>query len=114
LQDEVTFQCNGTQITVAKEWQLPIPISKPSYLSFEFMTDPGDINFSVLFLSEDGEEELLEDWHRVDSDSTPYYGSYKIAIAGTILLLWDNTYSWFTEKNLTLTLEVIQVYKFFE
>jgi hypothetical protein len=87
-----------------------VPIATgPSYLSFEFMTEPGDIDFCIAFVTEDGNEDILEDWHRVDSDTTPHYGYFKIVSPGTVVMMWDNSYSWFTEKSLTLTVEVIPV-----
>lgn len=108
--EEVIFRCNGTQITVSKDWCLPIPIpSAFCSFTFEFITEPGDINFGIAFFTSDGEEEIIEAQKRVDSDVNSYSGAYTIPTSGTLVLLWDNSYSWFTEKNLTLSVEVIQV-----
>ena len=55
------FKTHGTNISISQEWCLPLPIAAPySTVSYEFCTENGDINFSIVFISLDGDEEIWE------------------------------------------------------
>mmetsp|Transcript_9341 Transcript_9341/g.14086 ORF Transcript_9341/g.14086 Transcript_9341/m.14086 type:complete len:438 (+) Transcript_9341:199-1512(+) len=104
-----SFKCNGSHINVNKEWLLPLPIAAPySTVSYEFCTENGDINFSIAFISIDGDEEIVVYPERVCSDIETISGSCQLNCAGTLVFMWDNSYSWFTNKLLTYIVNIEQ------
>ena len=97
-------------------YTLPIPISfSKSALTYRFSTEYGDISFSMTFVPDDGgEEEIVIPSCRVESDECHISGTIDIETTGTIMLIWDNSYSWFVEKKLTYYIEVEQVKNLYE
>ena len=68
-----------------------------------------DINFSIAFISIDGDEEIVVYPERVCSDIETISGSCQLNCAGTLVFMWDNSYSWFTNKLLTYIVNIEQV-----
>jgi hypothetical protein len=89
---------------------LPIPIAAPySTVKYEFCTENGDIVFSIVFVSDEGEETIISAPERVNSQEEPVSGTCQLDSPGTLLFLWDNTFSWFNSKSLTYAVEIEQV-----
>lgn len=114
-QDEVpyTFRTHGTNISITNDWCLPLPIAAPySTVFYEFSTMHGDINFSIVFISLDGEEEIVVDPERVHSEIESISGTCQLNCPGTLIFMWDNSYSWFNNKSLTYSVDIQQVCDF--
>jgi hypothetical protein len=108
----VTFRCQGSSISITTDWVLPIPIITPNAIvSYEFFTDVGDIQFSMVFVSLDNVEEILIHPERVESGIEAVSGSVELPDVGTLILMWDNSYSWFTNKILSYSVDIEQVRK---
>jgi hypothetical protein len=86
-------------------------------VKYQFETSPGDIEFSIKFVTfteDDGAPhvEIPEDIisaHRVPSDTEIISGQFRISSAGMIMFKWNNDYSWFTTKQLSYLIELAQV-----
>jgi hypothetical protein len=63
----------------------------------------------MVFIGLNGEEEILIPPGRVQSDEEPVYESVTLEAQGTLILLWDNSYSWLHKKELSYTLQIEQV-----
>ena len=89
---------------------MSIPIEAAgSLVNYSFTTEPGDINFEITFVPLDGKESEVLKQHRVPSHVEPITGIFKANHIGTAVLIWDNSFSWFTPKNLAYSIEVKQV-----
>ena len=78
-----------------------------SLVKYFFATSGGDIKFSLTFLSASRPEVVFEP-SRVPSDVEPIAGSFKSPREGTLLFHFDNSFSWFTAKELTYQISLIQ------
>jgi hypothetical protein len=97
-------------VAISTSFSLPIPIAAPySTVTYEFFTEGGDINFSVIFIGFDNVEQVIHEPKRVVSDEENIYASCQIDCPGTLIFVWDNTYSWFNNKLLTYAVEIQQV-----
>jgi hypothetical protein len=105
-----SFKCTGSSVAISTSFSLPIPIAAPySTVTYEFFTEGGDINFSVVFIGFDNVEQVIHEPKRVISDEENIYASCQIDCPGTLIFMWDNTYSWFNNKLLTYAVEIQQV-----
>lgn len=108
----IVFNC--TEVLVQSQLDLPIPMTSGSEVVVQFSTTNGDISFSMHFASsiasseEDSSMDTMVESTRVSSDVTPYTNTFKATKDGTLLLIWDNSFSWFTSKYLTYTIELRQ------
>jgi len=75
---------------------------------YQFSTSGGDVQFSTRFVSGGGAEEDVLQAARVPSDVEPYAGNFKAPREGTLLLRFDNSFSWFTSKLLSYQVELYQ------
>jgi uncharacterized coiled-coil protein SlyX len=97
-------------VNISSSFSLPIPIAA-SYctVTYEFFTEGGDINFSLVFIGYDDEvEQVIHEPKRVISDEDNIYASCQIDCPGTLIFVWDNSYSWFNNKSLTYAVEIQQ------
>mmetsp|Transcript_25756 Transcript_25756/g.43403 ORF Transcript_25756/g.43403 Transcript_25756/m.43403 type:complete len:432 (-) Transcript_25756:504-1799(-) len=105
----IFFRTNGTNVVISEEWVLPVPVANPHTLvSFTFQTSNGDISFSMVFIGLNGEEEILIPPSRLQSDEEPVHDSVTLEGQGTLILLWDNSYSWLHKKELSYSLQIEQ------
>jgi hypothetical protein len=74
-----------------------------------FSTKEGDISFGARFLSHNSPMEVVTENTRIPSDLELITGSYKAPREGALVLIFDNTYSWFTSKLLTYHAELTMV-----
>ena len=83
-------------------------------VSWSFMCEGGDIGFGVVLEDSDGisgdrDEVILVPKTRVDAQEDVNTGSIDVGPeGGTLLLQWDNTFSWFTDKRLVYSIELHQ------
>lgn len=106
----IFFRTNGTNVVISEEWVLPVPVANAHTLvAFTFQTTGGDISFSMVFIGLNGEEEVLIAPRRVQSDAEPVHEALRLSAPGTLILLWDNSYSWLHKKELSYSLQIEQV-----
>lgn len=74
-----------------------------------FNTTSGDISFGTQFHARDRPVETVIETSRVQSDVESITGSFKATQEGTFVLVFDNSYSWFTSKVLSYKVELFQV-----
>lgn len=107
--DNRPFLYKAQDILIHKEFLLPIPTLAGSIIKYNFTTQNGDIQFGTTFqfLSKSYENILEAD--RVPSDIETISGCYKAMHDGKFLLVFDNSFSWFTPKSLSYVVELFQV-----
>lgn len=102
---------------VQTAWELPILIQWPeSIVEYEFTSKLGDISFGVIFASaplegqdpESLEFEAIEEVERVQSESGTITGSFEVPSEGVVFFLWDNTYDWMSNKQISYVINVKQ------
>ena len=115
--DAVVF--HGSDVLVQTTMELPIPMRKGSIVDLTFSTLNGDISFSMQFASwlrpqlvEGGggsaQMVAITEPTRVPSDTLTYSKTFKAPSDGSLVLLFDNTYSWFTTKSLNYHIELFE------
>lgn len=78
-----------------------------SSIVYSFSTLQGDISFAAVFKSADGRPvETVIESHRVPSDVENITGRFKAGREGTLIILFDNSFSWFTPKYLSYYIEL--------
>jgi hypothetical protein len=97
----------STDCFVQKFFELPVPVLAGSTVKYQFSTSGGDISFMTKFWSNAGSVTIFEP-ARVPSDVEAYTGQYKATKDGTLILFFDNGFSWFTPKYLSYNVEVFQ------
>ena len=97
----------STDCFVQKFFELPVPVLAGSTVKYQFSTSGGDISFMTKFWSKNGSDTVFEPT-RVPSDVEAYTGQFKATKDGTLILFFDNSFSWFTPKYLTYNVEVFQ------
>ena len=96
------------EMTVKQKFQLPIPSLAGSTCKYRFSTKIGDIAFCVQYICPGRAPEVIFETSRVPSDQEPITGSYKSSRDGTLMFIFDNTFSWFNPKLLTYNIELFQ------
>jgi hypothetical protein len=96
------------EMTVKQRFELPIPSLAGSTCKYRFSTKIGDIAFSVHYVCPGRAPEHIFETARVPSDQEAITGSYKCSREGTLLFIFDNSFSWFNPKLLTYNIELFQ------
>lgn len=115
---------NGSDVLVQTTMELPIPMRKGSVVDLQFTTTNGDISFAMHFAQSSlrpqltkvegdrgvlsSELVLIMESTRVPSDTLTYSKTFKASTNGSLLLLFDNSYSWFTTKSLNYHIELFE------
>ncbi|KAK8793242.1 hypothetical protein WA588_006209 [Blastocystis sp. NMH] len=99
------MKTNAITVKAGRTFELPIVISKPgTTVHWVFHSKVYDIRFGIV-KGTDGE-------HFVDNTvyapDTPQQGKVVFPEAGDYYLVWDNSYSWFHEKNIVYSVEIVQ------
>lgn len=104
------YTLSSKDIIIQWNFILEIPItSSETIITYNFHTKNGDISFGLDFLPlKGGEIEIIPN-NRVPSDKQDIIGSYKVSNEGTVVLYWDNSFSWFAQKDLSYSIQVTQV-----
>eukprot|EP00727_Mastigamoeba_balamuthi_P010619 m51a1_g618 hypothetical protein (476) ;mRNA; f:106485-108745 len=89
-------------VVVSKTHDVAVQLFEGDKLEWEFTTDK-DIQFKATFEAEAAKGKLVavHELLLVNSHVAPVTGSYTAKEQGMLTLVWDNTHSWFTSKNLT-------------
>jgi hypothetical protein len=112
---EERLQCHTQRLTIPAggSFSVPVPVSGGERVSFAFSTEGYDINVAVGREDADGHWHVVEPLRRVASHERTIVGEIEVpkgvraAAPRALLLEFDNTYSWFTPKDLTLRVEVL-------
>ena len=120
-EDSEAVVFNGSDVLVQTTMELPIPMRKGSVVDLQFTTINGDISFAMHFRpnakpgvagKETGvlssELALIMESTRVPSDTLTYSKTFKASTDGSLLLQFDNSYSWFTTKSLNYHIELFE------
>lgn len=98
-----------TNLLVHRLFELPVPTSTGSIIKYKFTTTIGDISFSTKFFVSGRNPETIIEPSRVPSEIEPISGTFKSPQDGTLVLIFDNTFSWFNPKLLSYVVELYQV-----
>ena len=93
--------------------EVKVPAIAGSIVKFEFYTKQGDISFGLQFVTSGNLIEVIRETSREPSDIEPIKGSYKAEYDGVFIFIFDNSYSWFTDKELTYSIQLLQVCTFY-
>lgn len=105
--EPLLWKCAGMQIQ--QRFELPIPSLAGSVCKYSFSTEIGDIAFSVEYRCKGRPDEKIFGNSRVPSDLEPISGTFKSVREGTLLFIFDNSFSWYNPKILTYKIELFQV-----
>jgi hypothetical protein len=64
----------------------------------------------MIFIGRNGEEQLIIPLERINSDIEAFSDSVRLSEPGTLILIWDNSFSWWHKKELSYSLQIEQVY----
>ncbi|ETW06012.1 hypothetical protein, variant [Aphanomyces invadans] len=97
----LTWHSSHAIVAPAGRFELPIRVEEAgSDLSYTFETKDMDIDFSITFEGLTSVEYLVHPTRCASHEST-VRGSLDIPGPGTVVLVWDNEYSWFNAKELS-------------
>jgi len=88
-----------------------VPITEPSIVRWSFLTKDYDISFRLVFKSTKGVEKELVPLIRVQSQLIGQSGAQLIEEVGTCAFVFDNTYSYWYAKQLSLNTNVVPATK---
>ncbi|KAM3570502.1 hypothetical protein VYU27_007426 [Nannochloropsis oceanica] len=104
---DLSWKSSGTPVRYL--FKLPVPVDTAgTHVTYRFASDEFDISFAVFFLGveEDAKMEIVLPAARVNSHQEPVSGDITVHRPGTVILLWDNTYSWFATKALSYSVHL--------
>ncbi|KAK8796925.1 hypothetical protein WA588_001050 [Blastocystis sp. NMH] len=84
----------------------PISVTKGSQVKWSFCCDDSSVRFGVTFTETNSEVRTLEEAHRVKGDGRFDIGEVTCDAAGVLTLVWDNTYSLITSREVVLRVAV--------
>lgn len=95
-------------------WSLPVSVDRAgSTLRWKFCTPSGDLTFSVRFrpfgsaTEEEGSRVLVPATRFPSSNRAPHSGSLCCHEPGTYELVFDNSFSWLTRKDLSYAVDIL-------
>ena len=102
----------SSEVLVQTQLDLTVPVVAGTEVQIEFTTRNGDISFSMHFSAwstdeEGGSLEPVCEPTRVPSDVAPHRETFRAPCDGNLLLLFDNSYSWFTLKYLSYQVDAV-------
>ncbi|RQM20024.1 hypothetical protein B5M09_004288 [Aphanomyces astaci] len=97
----LTWHSSHAVVAAAGKFELPVRVEHAgSELSYTFNTKDMDINFSITFAGTTSEEYMVHPTRCASHEST-IRGCHKVPGPGTVVLVWDNEYSWINSKELS-------------
>jgi len=95
------------EVLVSKTHEERINVDTEDGIGWEWLTKNKDIEFYVTFIKDGSNtEQVVKPKERYDAHLSKVTGSHARGTAGTYRLVWDNSYSWLTKKQL-----VYKIYK---
>ena len=105
--DPILWQAKEFPVQIRHE--VKVPAVAGSTVKFTFLTVNGDINFSLQYITNTNMVEVIREPIREPSHVEPIKGSYKADYDVVFTFIFDNSYSWFTDKLLSYNIQLIQV-----
>ena len=108
--DPISWQAKD--FVVQTRHEVKVPSVAGSTVKYSFSTINGDISFALYFLTNKDNltvTEVIREPLREPCDVEPIQGTYKADYDGVFLFVFDNSYSWFTDKLLTYSIQLLQV-----
>lgn len=102
-----------TTIGAGSSWTLPVSVARAgSVLRWTFSTASGDLAFAVRYRSPGSGDnvkarDLLTSQRLSSSRQQPHRGSLRCHEPGTYELVFDNTFSWITRKELSYSVQLL-------
>mmetsp|Transcript_1634 Transcript_1634/g.2466 ORF Transcript_1634/g.2466 Transcript_1634/m.2466 type:complete len:530 (+) Transcript_1634:189-1778(+) len=90
---QVTIQAGSAQ-------EIPVSVFPGCSVEWNFQTEGGDIAFGIILEDKHGQVSQIVEEMRYEANEETIHGKLLIEKSGTLWLRWDNTYSWFTNKEL--------------
>lgn len=104
--DPIVWQ--GNDVLIQQSFEVKIPCLPGSIVTYTFGTTGGDIELSSYFQSKGKSPEAVVKATRVPSDVETVTGTIKELGDGTLVLHFDNSFSWLTSKLLTYKISLYQ------
>lgn len=104
---DISYKSSSTPIRDVFKLKIPIDLSESRVL-YKFSTEENDVSFAVIFEGLDDSIEVILPAGRVDSHFEPISGAITVHKPGSIILEWDNSYSWFNTKTLSYAVSLKQ------
>eukprot|EP00475_Leptophrys_vorax_P040420 TRINITY_DN748_c0_g1_i1.p1 TRINITY_DN748_c0_g1~~TRINITY_DN748_c0_g1_i1.p1 ORF type:complete len:394 (-),score=97.32 TRINITY_DN748_c0_g1_i1:53-1234(-) len=87
-------------IGAGKKHELEILAPASSYsISWKWQPVSKDVGFTAQFIDEEGNEEQVVEYARMQATGEVFQGSFVSSKGGTLKLVWDNSYSYWTGKQ---------------
>lgn len=109
--DPIVWQAKD--FVVLAKHEVKVPSVAGSTVKYSFSTVNGDISFGLQYMTSSNVVEVIRETMREPSDVEPIKGSFKADYDGVFIFIFDNTFSWFTDKLLSYNIQLFQVCRLF-
>ena len=101
------MKTNSVTVKAGQTFELPLVITKPgTTVHWVFHSKGYDIRFGIAKTNSTTNREYFVS-NSVYPADTPQQGKVVFSDAGEYYLVWDNTYSWFHEKTVVYSIEIV-------
>ena len=101
------MKTNAVVVKAGTTFDLPIVISKPgTTVHWVFHSKGYDVRFGIVKGGNKAAREYFVA-NTVYAPDTPQQGKVVFDTPGNYFLVWDNTYSWFNEKNVVYSVDIV-------
>lgn len=100
---------HAKDFVVLAKHEVKVPSVAGSTVRYSFSTVNGDISFGLQYMTSNNVIEVIRETMREPSDVEPIKGSFKADYDGVFIFIFDNSFSWFTDKLLTYNIQLFQV-----
>jgi hypothetical protein len=113
MKDDESKEFETQAIAAGQKWEKKLDGPSGSTFSWYFKTAENDINFSVEFepTKKDGKDSkraIVNNPVRIDASEFAIQGEWVSKEAGSLVLVFDNSYSYFKSKTLNYVVSVIE------
>jgi hypothetical protein len=100
---------HAKDFNIQTKHEVRVPAVAGSTVKYTFSTVNGDISFGLQYATPGNLVEIIRETMREPSDVEPIKGSYKADYDGVFVFIFDNSFSWFTDKLITYDITLLQV-----
>lgn len=100
---------HAKDFNIQTKHEVRVPAVAGSTVKYSFSTSNGDISFGLQYCTPGNLVEVIRETMREPSDVEPIKGSYKADYDGVFVFIFDNSFSWFTDKLITYEITLLQV-----
>jgi hypothetical protein len=104
--DPIVWQAKD--FVVLAKHEVKVPSVAGSTVKYSFSTVNGDISFGLQYMTSSNVVEVIRETMREPSDVEPIKGFFKADYDGVFIFIFDNTFSWFTDKLLSFNIQLFQ------